>query len=99
MLTKLGLHILNSVTDDYENIASMRESVKVQDVVCQENEFEECLRGLINQGFVESYRYDVEKSGFVKEALTPIVDLLGLVFYITKLGREQLDQNWNQLGH
>jgi hypothetical protein len=95
-LNKVELHCLNSLTDDYENVSSIEPDITralKRDI--RSKELENCLTGLIQRGLVEVYDFDPVKSQYIASALRP-GDIRKQWFFVSEVGREQLDRNWGE---
>ena len=94
MIDLLALHCLNSLCDDYENVATILSDtrqathgdIKAEDV-------EKTLADLLADDLISVYEFDTAKSEYVplehKSA-----DLNHKWFFITAKGRTRLDREW-----
>ncbi len=93
-VTLLDLHCLNSLCDDYENVASVQADVRrATHGNITEEEVKEGLIRLHKEGLVEVYDYDPLQAMHLPSEIAGN-DWEAKWFFITATGRKELDQNW-----
>ena len=90
----LGLHCLNAVADDYENLASILEEVRrTSHGNVTVDEVAAAVAEMVADGLVSVYRLEPREQTFVP-ADPGACMRESLWFRITPTGRRELDANW-----
>ena len=90
----LGLHCLNAVTDDYENLGSILDEVRrTSHGNVTADEVAAAVAEMVADGLVAVYRFEPRDQAFVPAAPGAAVSE-SFWFRITPTGRRELDANW-----
>ena len=96
-LTKFETFCLNTLCDDYENIALVQEQLckDLNQSDITNKEVTKILQKLYQNGLVYSYIYDSQNLKFCPTSFDSNFSQKEFWFYISDLGRKVLDENWN----
>ncbi|MBR6022358.1 MAG: hypothetical protein IK066_08060 [Kiritimatiellae bacterium] len=91
----LDLLILNAACDDWENLASIRESVasSPQGAPVEPSELEACLLRLVREKRLEAHEFVDGSFIPLSAASVDASELAKLWFFVTAEGRRVLDEN------
>jgi hypothetical protein len=89
----LQFHVLNAVTDDYEDLDSVVRSVRrdLTTTTATVDEVAAEIIALAKQGLLNAFTYNVMKSSYDNVHNIPDFDLRELWFLISDKGRHHLD--------